>query len=67
MLTLLEGILQLIRPDRLPILARVPSRPRSVLQVLLGLEIASSPTGTNQLVGPQGLKSTELLLLPSVG
>jgi hypothetical protein len=58
--TLLESIFQLIRPDWLSIFTGVSSRTSPIFQVLLGLEIASSPS-RRHVVGPDRVQPTQLL------
>lgn len=57
-LTLLEGIFQLIRPNRLPILTGVTSRTCPIFQVLLGLQVASTPSGS--YIGSNRMKTSQL-------
>lgn len=65
-LTLLKSILQLIRPDWLPILPGITPRTGTVLCVLLGLEVA--PTSSlSYYIGPDRMKPALLTGLQSRG
>lgn len=53
--TLLERILELVRPHCFPILSSVPARPSPVLEIFLGLEVIPGPTraGSSRPAGVQ--------------